>query len=68
MSDTLAPKWIVELEEDPDTGDLLMPIPPEVLALQGWDIGDVLTWDVNETTGEISLSKKPTNLDSVDPL
>jgi hypothetical protein len=49
--------WIVELEEDPETGDLVMPIPPEVLEDLGWKIGDTLTWNVDEETGEVSLTK-----------
>jgi hypothetical protein len=36
--------WTVVLEEDPDTGDLIMPIPQEVLDLQGWGEGDTLEW------------------------
>lgn len=50
--------WIVTLEEDPETGDLIMPIPTEALAAQGWNIGDVLTWGVDDKTGEITLTKK----------
>lgn len=49
--------WIVELEEDPETGDIIMPLPDELIASQGWAIGDVLEWDINEETGEISLRK-----------
>lgn len=50
--------WSVILEEDPETGDLIMPLPPAMLKELGWDTGDTLTWKVNEQTGEISLSKK----------
>jgi hypothetical protein len=49
--------WIVELEEDPDTGDLMMPLPPEMLKDLGWVIGDTLTWKI-DGAGEISLSKQ----------
>lgn len=48
--------WIVELEEDPETGDLMMPLPPEMLKALGWKIGDDLTWKIDES-GEISLTK-----------
>ena len=44
--------WIVELEEDPETGDLMMPLPPEMLKALGWKIGDDLTWKIDES-GEI---------------
>lgn len=50
--------WIVALEEDPETGDLVMPLPPEVLKSQGWEIGDTLEWDFNEETQTATLSKK----------
>lgn len=49
--------WVVDLEEDPESGDLFMPIPPDLLTSLGWEIGDVLTWDVNEDTKEVSLTK-----------
>jgi hypothetical protein len=49
--------WTVVLEEDPDTGDLIMPIPQEVLDLQGWCEGDVLVWKDNQN-GSWSLTKK----------
>lgn len=49
--------WIIELEEDPETGDIVMPLPEELIQSQGWAIGDTLEWDVNEETGEIVLKK-----------
>lgn len=48
--------WVVELEEDPETGDLMMPLPPAMLQDLGWKVGDVLTWGIDEN-GEISLTK-----------
>lgn len=49
--------WIVEVEEDPDTGDLVLPIPPELMKELGWDIGDTLTFDVDEEEN-LTLRKK----------
>ena len=49
--------WIVELEEDPETGDLVMPLPMAMLEELGWVIGDTLTWDQDKETGNWSLSK-----------
>lgn len=49
--------WIVTIEEDPETGELVMPLPMEALESNGWKIGDTLTWEVNDV-GEISLTKK----------
>ena len=48
--------WIVTLEEDPDTGELIMPLPHAVLAQEGWCIGDLLTWSVDES-GAITLRR-----------
>ena len=49
-------KWTVTLEEDPETGELIMPFPPELLAQVGWDYGDVLQWTESEH-GSFVLSK-----------
>jgi hypothetical protein len=50
--------WIVELEEDPETGDLVMPLPPAMLEALGWKVGDDLTWNIDEVTKEVSLTKR----------
>lgn len=47
----------VTVEEDPDTGDLVLPIPTELLNQMGWDIGDDLVWSDN-FDGSFSLEKK----------
>ena len=49
-------RWTVTLEEDPDTGDLIMPIPQEVLDLQGWGEGDTLEW-IDNKDGSWSIQK-----------
>lgn len=48
-------KYSVELQED-ENGDLIMPIPSELLAQMGWDEGDTLIWE--EHFGTYSLRKK----------
>ena len=50
--------WIVELEEDPETGDIVMPLPAEALEANGWQIGDELTWGIDERTQQVTLTKK----------
>jgi bifunctional DNA-binding transcriptional regulator/antitoxin component of YhaV-PrlF toxin-antitoxin module len=45
------------IEEDPETGDLMLPFSDEMLSSLGWKEGDVLTWTV-KTNGSIILSKK----------
>jgi hypothetical protein len=57
MNDKNNTRWTVTLEEDPATGDLVMPFPPELLAQVGWDYGDVLIWTETEH-GSFVLSKK----------
>ena len=37
--------WTLTLEEDPATGDLMMPFPPDLLNQVGWDLGDVIIWE-----------------------
>lgn len=50
--------WIVTLEEDPETGDLIMPLPDALLKEIGWDIGDTLVWGIDEETQTANLTKK----------
>ena len=54
---TTATSWTVTLEEaDDGSGDLVMPLPEEFLAMQGWKEGDTLDWQDNED-GSWTLSK-----------
>ena len=50
-------RWIVELEEDAETGDLVMPIPPALLKELGWQIGDTLDWEPT-SDGSYRLTRK----------
>ena len=50
-------KYTVKLEEDPETGELVMPIPVELLNQVGWDDGDTLLWE-ELPNGSYSLKKK----------
>jgi antitoxin component of MazEF toxin-antitoxin module len=56
--------YTVILEEDPATGDLIMPIPAELLAEANWQEGDTLEWSIQEN-GQIILHKKDTNENSI---
>ena len=49
-------KWTVNIEEDPDTGDLLLPFPEDLLESMGWQEGDTLSWDIDENNN-ITLTK-----------
>jgi hypothetical protein len=54
----LAPmKWTTVAEEDPETGDIMLTLPEELVKLQGWKEGDTLNWEDNGD-GSWSLSKQ----------
>jgi len=49
--------WVATLQEDPETGDLILPLPEDVMKSQGFSIGDVLKWKDNKD-GSYSITKK----------
>jgi hypothetical protein len=49
--------WTVTLEQDPETGELVLPFSEDMLARVGWKEGDVLEWKDNKN-GSWSLTKK----------
>lgn len=44
-------------QEDPETGDLLLPLPNELLEKMGWREGDSLDWTMDDQ-GRWIISKK----------
>ena len=48
--------WTITLQDDPETGDLIMPLSDEILESAGWSEGDTLEWIDNEN-GTWSLRK-----------
>jgi hypothetical protein len=48
--------WTITIEEDPETGDLLLPFPDDFLSIQGWKEGDTLEWTDNKD-GTWSIAK-----------
>ena len=54
--------WTVKLETDPETGDLIMPLTPDMLSQMGWDIGDTLLWE-EMGNGSWSLRKQDPGTD-----
>lgn len=48
---------IVQLEQDPATGELILPIPTDLLSQMGWIEGTELFWIDNED-GSYSLKEK----------
>ena len=53
--------WTVTVEEDDETGDLILPLPQEMLDLQGWTEGDTLEW-IDNKDGTWSLQKVKTSV------
>jgi bifunctional DNA-binding transcriptional regulator/antitoxin component of YhaV-PrlF toxin-antitoxin module len=50
--------YTLHLEEDPDDSEnLLLTFPDELLESAGWNVGDVLVWNI-EDDGTIILKKK----------
>lgn len=49
-------KWVVELIEDHETGEIVLPFPPDLLAQMGWDFGDTISWDLQGDV--VVLTKK----------
>ena len=50
-------KFTVTLAEDPETGEVIMPLPTELLNQMGWDFGDTLIWNDQED-GTFTLKRK----------
>jgi hypothetical protein len=51
-------QWTVTVEEDSETGDLILPLPQELLDLQGWTEGDDLEWtDIGNGAWSITKAK-----------
>jgi len=61
MSESLK-SWTVTLEEDPETGDVILPFPDDMLEEAGWREGDVLKW-IDNKDGTWSLVKQEDKTD-----
>jgi hypothetical protein len=52
--------WTVVVEENPDNPEeLIMPLPEDLLATQGWVEGDALIW-IDNKDGTWSIKKQET--------
>jgi hypothetical protein len=49
--------WTITLEEDPESGDLVLPFTDEMLQIIGWKEGDVVEW-IDNNDGTWSLKKQ----------
>lgn len=52
----ISKSWTVTVEEDAETGDLILPLPAELLVMKGWQEGDTLNWQDN-ADGSWNLTK-----------
>jgi hypothetical protein len=50
-------RFEVITHEDPETGDLILPIPPELMKQMGWVEGDTLDFN-QDVNGRWVISKK----------
>lgn len=50
-------RYEVITQEDPETGDLILPIPEPILKQMGWKEGDELDISI-DTDGKIYIKKK----------
>jgi hypothetical protein len=48
--------WTITLEQDPETGELILPFPDGIVESFGWKIGDTLSWTDN-SDGSWTISK-----------
>ena len=51
--------YIITLEKDPETGDLILPLPEKLMEETGWKTGDTLDWKDNGD-GTFSMTKQKT--------
>ena len=48
--------WTITLEEDPETGDLILPLNDEILEGTGWKTGDSIDW-IDNKDGSWTMKK-----------
>ena len=53
---TQSTTWTITLEEDPETGDLILPLPEDLLKQASWSEGDTLAW-IDNSNGSWTLQK-----------
>jgi hypothetical protein len=51
-------QWTVTLVEDPETGELILPLHSDILEKFGWNLGDTICWDFNKDSQSYTLSKQ----------
>ena len=49
--------WVIDLETDPETGDLILPLNDAILEGTGWQPGDTIEW-IGNKDGSWTMKKK----------
>jgi antitoxin component of MazEF toxin-antitoxin module len=55
MTDTKR-SMIIDVQED-ENGELFLQFPDDLMEQLGWKEGDTINWDIDETTGHITVRK-----------
>lgn len=53
---TTTTSWTITVELDEETGDLILPLPKDLLESKGWKEGDELEW-IDNQDGSWTLEK-----------
>jgi uncharacterized membrane protein (UPF0127 family) len=57
---SITSKWTVEVQSCPESDDLFLELPEELLAQVGWQIGDTIHWQQQPDNTWV-LTKSPTD-------
>jgi hypothetical protein len=49
--------WIIDVKEDPESGDYILEFPDDLMESAGWKLGDTLEW-IDNKDGSWMLRKK----------
>lgn len=50
-------RWVVDVKEDPESGDQILEFPDDLMMKAGWFPGDVIEW-IDNSDGTWTLRKK----------
>ena len=58
--------YIVTVEQDPETGDLILPFTDDILESVGWKEGDVIEWIDNKDGSWTMRKENATSADTTE--
>jgi bifunctional DNA-binding transcriptional regulator/antitoxin component of YhaV-PrlF toxin-antitoxin module len=50
-------RWLIDVKEDPESGDQILEFPDDLMESAGWKEGDVIEW-IDNGDGTWTLRKK----------